>query len=108
MGDTSANPSYTPLTTNTSFVLSQLPALRALLDQLRSRMAALPKSMVGVEGDPKRAARREYIDSRTKLHLERTGGDRGGAGEEEQGAVVRGKRVGAEQVQTLESVLGLF
>lgn len=38
-----ANSKHTPLTTNTTFILSQLPALQATLRQLRPRLETLPE-----------------------------------------------------------------
>ncbi|KAK2861458.1 hypothetical protein FQN49_004175 [Arthroderma sp. PD_2] len=105
IGDGGAGPSHTPLTTNTTFILSQLPALRSVLAQLRPKLQTLPKSVDEMELDQKKGERREYINSRTKLHLDRTGG----GSESEQGhRVIRGKRVNAEDVQALESVAAAF
>ncbi|KAM5435410.1 hypothetical protein McanMca71_005316 [Microsporum canis] len=105
MGDGGAGPSHTPLTTTTNFILSQLPALRAVLVQLRPKVQTLPKSVNEMDLDQKKGERREYINSRAKLHLERTGG----SSEGEQGhGIVRGKRVNAEDVQALESVTTTF
>ncbi|KAF3481090.1 uncharacterized protein GIQ15_03849 [Arthroderma uncinatum] len=105
MGDGGAGPSRTPLTTNTTFILSQLPALRSVLAQLRPKLLTLPKSVDEMELDQKKGERREYINSRTKLHLDRTGG---GSESEQVHDVVRGKRVNVEEVLALEGVAATF
>jgi kinetochore protein Mis12/MTW1 len=64
------------LTTNTTFTMSQLPALKALLAEIRPRLASLPAvgTTIGSARDEIRQERREYIEQRTKAHLERNGG----------------------------------
>lgn len=105
VGDGGAGPSHTPLTTNTTFILSQLPALRSVLTQLRAKLKALPQGQIEV--DPKREERREYIDSRIRLHLERTGeGGRGGS--DGHGLVVKGRKVDGDEVQALEGAVQAF
>ena len=106
VGSENAAASHTPLTTNTTFILSQLPALKALLEQLRPKLTTLSKSAENIEIDQKRAERLEYIDSRTKLHLERNGELGGSAGEGH--GVIKGRRVDGEEVKALESVVGMF
>ena len=107
VGSDSSTPSHTPLTTNTTFILSQLPALKALLEQLRPKLASLPKAGEGTAVfDTKRAERNAYIDGRTRLHLERNG-ELGGAAGEGHG-VVKGRRVEREEVKALESVVEMF
>jgi kinetochore protein Mis12/MTW1 len=61
------------LTTNTTFILSQLPTLQAMLRELRPKLATLPKSGLVVNKAFKSDERREYIESRIRLHLERSG-----------------------------------
>jgi kinetochore protein Mis12/MTW1 len=107
VGDTSAGPAHTPLTTHTTFILSQLPALRALLEQLRPKLATLSKQPEELsEHYAKRRERQEYIDSRVKAHLERTGELGGSAGEGH--GVVKGRRVDGKEVKALENVVGMF
>ncbi|KAG5300437.1 Mis12 domain-containing protein [Histoplasma ohiense] len=105
IGDT-ADPSHKPITTNTTFILSQLPALRAMLTQLRPKLSTLPRSAGEIELDPKREERRDYIESRTRMHLMRNG-ELGGA-EDGHGAVVAGRRVEAEEVRALEGVVEML
>lgn len=96
--------SHTPLTTNTTFILSQLPALRAMLAQLRPRLATLPKSADDMDRDSKREERRKYIESRTRIHLERTGelstGNANG--------FVKGRKIDSQEAQALEGVMGML
>ncbi|PGG98194.1 hypothetical protein AJ80_09572 [Polytolypa hystricis UAMH7299] len=114
VGSNAAGPAHTPLTTHTTFILSQLPALRSLLTQLRAKLAKLPSSVEAMDLDEKRLERREYIDGRTRLHLERSGeigGGNGVGGEGERGeagGVVRGRKVGGEEVSALEGVVRML
>ncbi|OJD19623.1 hypothetical protein AJ78_00480 [Emergomyces pasteurianus Ep9510] len=101
-----ADPSHNPITTNTTFILSQLPALRAMLAQLRPKLATLPRSMEEMELDPRREERREYIEGRTWMHLVRNG-ELGGAGNGH-GVVVAGRRIEGKEVQALEGVVGML
>jgi kinetochore protein Mis12/MTW1 len=102
-----ANPDQRSLTTNTNFVVSQLPALRGLLAELRPRLAALKDSRMGVDmdcaKDELREERRGYIEQRTRSHLERNGLNLG-----ENSTLVSGKRVDPEEVQALEKVASIF
>ncbi|EEP78069.1 predicted protein [Uncinocarpus reesii 1704] len=96
-------PSHTPVTTNTTFLLSQLPALQAVLAQLRPKLTKLSALLDQAgEYDTKREDRRRYIDSRTNLHLERIG-ELGG-----RAAQVRGRKVDEAELQALESVVGML
>ncbi|PLB33435.1 MIND complex subunit MTW1 [Aspergillus candidus] len=96
---------HTPLTTNTTFILSQLPALQAVLRQLRPKLATLPKSGDAMEVDSKGDERREYIESRIRLHLERTGqlavGSNGNP-------VVAGRKIDISEAHALEMVTGML
>jgi kinetochore protein Mis12/MTW1 len=96
--------SHTPLTTNTRFILSQLPALRAMLTQLRPKLTTLPASADDMDRDSKREERRRYIESRTRIHLERTGelstGNTNG--------FVKGRKIDSQEAQALEGVMGVL
>lgn len=94
-----------PLTTNTRFALSQLPALRSLLADLRPRLASLQVSTAGIEGvrAERREERREYIEQRAKLHLERHG-----EGAAVNKPAVSGERVEPEEIEALEKVADVF
>ncbi|KAK2793341.1 hypothetical protein FQN52_001478 [Onygenales sp. PD_12] len=98
------DPSHNPITTSTTFILSQLPALRAMLAQLRPKLTSLPGPAGRMELDAKREERREYIESRTRMHLERNGE----VGGEDGRGVVGGRRVGGKEAQALESVVGML
>lgn len=94
----------TPLTTNTTFILSQLPALRAMLEQLRPKLATLPRSIDEMDLDAKKDERREYIESRIRLHLERAGELAMGDGN----TVVASRKIRRSEAQALESVTGML
>ncbi|KAJ5114329.1 hypothetical protein NUU61_000088 [Penicillium alfredii] len=103
--DAGSNTKHTPLTTNTTFILSQLPALQATLEQLRPRLATLPSATVEMESKTKRDERKEYIESRIRLHLERAGqlamGNDGNP-------VVAGRRIDISEAHALENVANMF
>jgi kinetochore protein Mis12/MTW1 len=63
------------LTNNTTFAMSQLPALKSLLAELRPRLASLKDTSPSYESakDELRQERLEYIEQRTKAHLQRSG-----------------------------------
>jgi len=93
-----------PLTTNTTFILSQLPALRTTLKYLRPKLSTLPRSAEDMNLDSIRDERREYIESRIRMHLERAGEVPMGDGH----AVIAGRRIGGAEAQALETVASLL
>ncbi|KAL5342441.1 Mis12 protein-domain-containing protein [Aspergillus crustosus] len=102
---TGPNKQHTPLTTNTTFILSQLPALQAMLKELRPKLASLPKSGLSVDKDSKSDERREYIESRIRLHLERSGQlpvSNDGT------TAIGGQRMNISEAQALEAVTSML
>ena len=99
------NTQHTPLTTNTTFILSQLPALQTMLKQLRPKLATLPKPADTAEKDVKRDERKEYIESRIRLHLERAGQLAVGSGGD---PIVAGRRIDISEAHALESVTSML
>jgi kinetochore protein Mis12/MTW1 len=102
---TTSNSAHQPLKTNANFALSQLPALRSLLADLRPRLASLQTSTPRIDGAraERREERREYIEQRARMHLQRNG----------ESSLVRdpaiaGKRIEPEQVEALEKVADIF
>jgi kinetochore protein Mis12/MTW1 len=92
----------TSLTTNTDFVLSQLPALHAVTEKLRAKLSTLPTT---IPADTKKHNdRQEYIDSRIKMHLERSGEPALGDGN----AVIAGRKISSAEAQALEAVGGIL
>lgn len=113
----------TPLSTTTAFALSQLPAMKALLSELRPALHTLssPHSPASFYPDPNlsnegredakswRRQRVEYVESQTRrlhenvrgLELGPQGAVRDGEWQEE------GRRVGRAEVEALERVVGL-
>lgn len=88
------------LTTNTDFVLSQLPALHAATQKLREKLSTLPATTTVSSDATKRDERREYIDSRIRLHLERSGEPALGDGQ----AAIAGRKISGAEAQALEAV----
>ncbi|KAL3429439.1 Mis12 protein-domain-containing protein [Aspergillus tetrazonus] len=101
---TGSNQQHTPLTTKTTFILSQLPALQAMLKELRPKLAALPESGLAKDKEPKSDERRDYIESRIRLHLERSGQLPGNDGN----LTVGGRRVNISEAQALEAVTSML
>ena len=99
------DPSKNALTTNTNFALSQLPALQSLLADLRLKAAGLQdpsgtsKSARAERGDE----RREYVELRAEMHMQRNAGRASG-----DHGVVAGKRVEPEEVEALEQIAEIF
>ncbi|GAD91651.1 Mis12 domain protein [Paecilomyces variotii No. 5] len=92
------------LTTHATFILSQLPALRDMLNRLRPRLATLPKSTDEMELDSRKAERRAYIESRIRLHLERTGE----LAIDEGNIVLAGRKIRTNEAQAVENVMGML
>lgn len=88
----------TPLETNTSFTLAQLPALKALLNDLRPKLAEIGDDAAVKESELAKE-RRMYIENQTKKVLEKRGV---GIGEE---AVEVGRRVPPEELAALEGIV---
>ena len=93
------------LSTNTNFAVSQLPALKALLSELRPKLAALEdaNNNAATARDELKEERRGYIEQRTRSHLQRNG-----AKLPDQSAAVSGRRVDSKEVQALEKVAAIF
>lgn len=86
------------MTTNTDFVLSQLPALHAVTEKLRAKLSTLPST---IPADAKKHNERQaYIDSRIKIHLERAGEPALGDGN----TVIAGRKISSAEAQALEAV----
>lgn len=93
-----------PLSQNTRHAIAQLPALRELLAQLKSSLASLPAArQARLDENSAAAKRRGYIDAQARRALERRGVDVSGLGGGEGAGA--GRRVAAEEVQGLESVV---
>ncbi|KAI9741798.1 MAG: hypothetical protein M1834_000184 [Cirrosporium novae-zelandiae] len=91
------------LTTQTHFLLTQLPALQALLSTLRPTLSTLPRAVEDVDWKGSKAEeRRRYIEGRTRRHLRRKFGLAPGEG----GDADVGRRVGEGEVGFLEGFLG--
>ena len=100
-----------PLTTQTNFTLSQLPALRSLVSDLRTKVAELQATQAFKKDSKNTSAReereqerRDYIEKRARLHIAKD--DRGM--EIDSQAHVGGKKVKREEVEALERVAGIL
>lgn len=93
-----------PLTTNTKFALSQIPTLESILADLKSRLALLQEEQPAFDSakDELREERREYIEQRTKLYV-----DKHSRADKKSGPV-SGKQAEASEVEALEKAANLF
>ena len=90
------------LSTNTEFTLAQLPALKALLSELRPKVIAMSQSVeADVRESETQRERRSYVESQTKKVLERKGISIGEGGGVEQ----LGRRIGSEELKALEGIV---
>lgn len=107
----------TPLSTTTAFALSQLPALKSLLAELRPQEKLLaekekadPNIAEGQEEKSWRRERVEYIETQTRRHLENVAGlELGRNGEVRDGEWQgEGRKLARGEVEDLERVVGMM
>lgn len=97
-----------PLSQNVQYALSQLPALRQHLAQLKEALHILPSARARIgdadeDDEPSEATKRQkYIESQSRRALERRGVDSAIGGAED---VKLGRRVGREEVEGIEAVV---
>lgn len=93
------------LTTNATFAMSQLPALKALLAELRPKLASL-KDLSAGNGSAQaelRQERRDYIEQRTRAHIERSGG-----AEADDAAALPRQPLHTDDIEAMEKVAQIF
>jgi kinetochore protein Mis12/MTW1 len=112
-GDITGDVSH-PVTTTASFAVSQLPALKNLLENLKPRLDELAngngrKGLVGEEEKTWRRERLEFIEKETKRHLENVRGlELGEMGEVRDGEWQgEGRKLGKGEVEDLERVVDM-
>lgn len=100
---TSTSSNTQPLNQNTQYALSQLPALRQLLQQLKDSLQTVPNARTARE-DPNGAdaKRRRYIESQSRRALGRRGVE---AENGEALAASSGRRIGRDEVEGMEAVV---
>jgi kinetochore protein Mis12/MTW1 len=103
-----------PVTTTTSFALSQLPALKSILENLRPRLKQLAngngkEGLVGEENKTWRRERLEFVEKEARRHLENVRGlELGEMGEVRDGEWQgEGRKLGKGEVEDLERVIGM-
>ncbi|KAI5298875.1 hypothetical protein KEM56_003699 [Ascosphaera pollenicola] len=96
-----------PILTNTTFIVSQLPALREMLLQLRGRLSDLPQFAKQLATDIQPDEREEYIDGRIKLHLQRHGG-LAPSDDPYSSAATTGKKVDKKELDALDSAVAFL
>jgi kinetochore protein Mis12/MTW1 len=103
-----------PVQTSTSFALSQLPALKSVLENLRPRLNELAngdgkQGSVGEEEKSWRRERLEFVEKETRRHLENVRGlELGEMGEVRDGEWQgEGRKLGKGEVEDLERVVGM-
>jgi kinetochore protein Mis12/MTW1 len=93
-----------PLSQNLQYAIAQLPALRELLAQLKASLQSLPAArQTRLDENSLEAKRRGYINTQSRRALDKRGVDASGLGGE--AVAGAGRRVAAEEVQGLESVV---
>ncbi|KAL8850261.1 MAG: hypothetical protein Q9221_004771 [Calogaya cf. arnoldii] len=85
-----------PLSDRTQFFVSQLPALRQALEELKPRLKTLPEKIGDVDWESRREERRAYIEGRVRKVVGETG----------RGDELGGVKAGREEVRDLEGVVG--
>jgi kinetochore protein Mis12/MTW1 len=112
-GDLTGDVSH-PVTTTTSFALSQLPALKSLSENLGPRLRGLEngggkEGLVGEEEKSFRRERLEFIEKETRRHMENVRGlELGEQGEVRDGEWQgEGRKLGKGEVDDLERVVGM-
>ena len=100
-----SQPAQQPLTTNTIFTLSQLPAIKAILADLRPKLPTLQSTEHDLNSamDERRQERRDYIDQRTRSHL-----GRNSRAHRDNTTTVNGRRIDQEEVDALEKVASIM
>lgn len=100
---TSTSSSTQPLYQNTQYALSQLPALRQLLQQLKDSLQTLPNARHAREDpDSTDAKRRRYIESQSRQALGRRGVE---AENGEALAASSGRKIARDEVEGMEAVV---
>lgn len=89
------------LAQNTSFVYSQIPALRDIVAALRTHLATLPVKNMAATVDQSTEARHAYIESQTRRALDRAGVDASVTPDTE--SLVR--RMGGDETRALEGIV---
>lgn len=104
-GSNAAGSSKPSLSQDVQTALTQLPALRALLAQLRDSLQVLPHARYGQEDeDSADAIRRRYLDGQSRRAAERRGVDP----EQVPAMTLAGRRVDQDEVQGIKAVLDVF
>jgi kinetochore protein Mis12/MTW1 len=101
----SANSQQQPLTINTNFALSQLPALKSILTELRPKLAKLQATGLGHSGarEEMKTERKAYIGRRTIEHADRNGHTSG-----ENAGLIAGRDIEESEVQAMEKLANIF
>ncbi|CAD0040570.1 unnamed protein product, partial [Aureobasidium pullulans] len=89
------------LAQNTSFVYSQVPALRDIVAALRTHLATLPVKNMAATVDQSTEARHAYIESQTRRALDRAGVDASVTPDTES----LGRRMGGDETRALEGIV---
>ncbi|KAH8815840.1 Mis12 protein-domain-containing protein [Xylogone sp. PMI_703] len=113
-GDLTGDVSH-PISTTTSFTLSQLPALKLLLARLKPRLQELANAngkavLAGNEEKSWRKERLEFIETQTRKHLENVRGlELGEMGEVRDGEWQgEGRTLGKDEVNDLERIVAMI
>lgn len=89
------------LAQNTSFIYSQLPALKEIVATLRSHLETLPSKDMVANIDHAAEARHAYIESQSRRALERAGVEASSAPDNES----MSRRMGTDETKALEGIV---
>lgn len=90
-----------PLNQDVQYALSQLPALRQHLAQLKDSLQILPNARNRRDDEESDGAkRRQYLDTQTRRALQRKGVEADGSG-----SMRTGRKIGREEVEGIEAVV---
>lgn len=100
---TSKSSASQPLNQNVQYAMTQLPALRELLSNLKDSLQTIPNARHASQDENSVAAkRRQYVESQSRRALERKGVDASGNGDFAAGS---GRRIGRDEVEGIEAVV---
>lgn len=99
---TPKNSTNQPLNQNVQYAISQLPALRELLSNLKDSLQTIPNARHTLDDESVLAKRRHYVESQSRRALERKGIDPENPATV---AAASGRKIGRDEVEGIEAVV---
>lgn len=95
-----------PLGQNVQYAVTQLPALREMLGQLKESLHTLPNARhTPLSDESKEAKRRDYLDTQSRRAMVRRGIEVTDGTAQATAAASTGRRIGREEVEGMEAVV---